>query len=162
MPDQSVTAYYEHDHDRLDRLFLQFQRLKQNDYERAREVFASFKAGLERHIRWEEEILFPVFEEKTGTHDVGPTAVMKAEHTQIQGLLEVIHQRLSEGLRDTDKEEALLLSHLGMHNMKEEKILYPAIDRSITEDESKHIFEEMELIPEQIPFSMSDKYHPSH
>lgn len=138
-----ISRFYEEDHDRLDRLFQEFQRLKQNDFLKAREIFSQFYAGLERHILWEEEILFPVFEDKSGMHQVGPTAVMRIEHTQIRGLLEVIHQRLLEGSPDTDKEEALLLNYLGMHNMKEEKILYPAIDRLITDAERDRIFRDM-------------------
>jgi iron-sulfur cluster repair protein YtfE (RIC family) len=138
-----VSRFYEDDHDRLDRLFQEFQRLKRNDFDQARDVFSRFYEGLERHILWEEEILFPVFEEKSGVRQMGPTAVMRAEHTQIRGFLEVIHQRLLEGSPDTDKEEALLLSHLGMHNMKEEKILYPAIDRLVTDAERDRIFRDM-------------------
>jgi regulator of cell morphogenesis and NO signaling len=138
-----ISRFYEEDHDRLDRLFQEFQRLKQNDFLKAREIFSQFYAGLERHILWEEEILFPVFEEKSGMHQVGPTAVMRIEHTQIRGFLEVIHQRLLEGSPDTDKEEALLQNYLGMHNMKEEKILYPAIDRLITDAERDRIFRDM-------------------
>jgi iron-sulfur cluster repair protein YtfE (RIC family) len=138
-----LSRFYEEDHDRLDRLFQEFQRLKHNDFLKAREMFSQFYAGLERHILWEEKILFRVFEEKGGHRPGGPTAVMRAEHTQIRGLLEVVHQRLLEGSPNTDKEEALLLSHLAMHNMKEEKILYPAIDRLITEDERDRIFRDM-------------------
>jgi iron-sulfur cluster repair protein YtfE (RIC family) len=57
------------------------------DVERAESIFLSFKSELERHIIWEEDILFPVFEKKTGIKDGGPTSVMRMEHIQIKNHL---------------------------------------------------------------------------
>jgi iron-sulfur cluster repair protein YtfE (RIC family) len=72
----SISHHYGQDHDRLDDLFRQFQALKLSDRESAGRAFQEFKAGLERHIAWEEEILFPAFENKTGQTS-GPTQVMR-------------------------------------------------------------------------------------
>jgi regulator of cell morphogenesis and NO signaling len=47
--------------------------------ENAIKNFEEFKAGLEQHIVWEEEILFPSFEQKFGLPG-GPTEVMRWEH----------------------------------------------------------------------------------
>ena len=40
---------------------------------------AQLERALERHIRLEEEIVFPLFEARSGIVD-GPTAVMRDEH----------------------------------------------------------------------------------
>ncbi len=83
MADPTISHYYAADHDRLDELFGRFQSSKQSDRTVARHLFAEFKAGLERHIAWEEDLLFPLFEAHTGMHAAGPTAVMRDEHRQI-------------------------------------------------------------------------------
>ena len=61
MNTDSITGNFEDDHARLDRLFQEFQGTKRHDLARAAVSFAEFKAGLERHIVGEEEILFPGF-----------------------------------------------------------------------------------------------------
>ena len=132
---QRVTAYYEHDHDRLDGLFAQFQQLKRTNFAKAKEFFKEFKFGLQRHIVWEEEILFPLFEHKTGISEGGPTHVMRMEHRLIAKYLEEIHEKVKAGSPDSDDEEQMLLNTLFAHNQKEEQILYPAIDRSLSDNE---------------------------
>jgi len=71
MNNESINEHYTEDHDRLDDLFHEFQVLKSSDRARAVHHFQEFKAGLERHIAWEEEILFPSFEKRFG-HFGGP------------------------------------------------------------------------------------------
>ena len=144
--DESITNYYQADHDRLDQLFRQFQMTKNQDLSKAGEFFDQFQSGLKRHILWEEEILFPIFEDKTGIRDVGPTAVMRMEHKMIVDYLEQIHLKIQEGSSDTDGEEASLLSTLSQHNQKEENILYPNIDRLLNPQERSEIYEKMEEI----------------
>lgn len=144
----SVKTYFEKDHDRLDELFRQFQNLKQSDYSKAKECFKEFKFGLQRHIVWEEEILFPLFERKTGSA-LGPTQVMRMEHRQIREHLESIHKKVQDQNPDSDQEEQMLLAVLSAHNQKEENILYPAIDRSISDEEKAYVFNAMKNIPEE-------------
>ena len=88
---KTITAFFEQDHDRLDELFKTFQQLKRSDFAKAKEAFKEFKVGLQRHIVWEEDLLFPLWEKKTGRSEEGPTVVMRAEHRQIGQQLEAIH-----------------------------------------------------------------------
>jgi len=76
--------FYGHDHEELDDYLKQFQSLKRDYYAQAKPFFRKFKFGLQRHILWEEEIIFPIFESKTGMKDSGPTAVMRQEHVLIK------------------------------------------------------------------------------
>lgn len=145
MTSNTVTNFYSHDHDELDAYLKNFQDIKKQDIKKAKEYFDKFKHGLERHIEWEESILFPLFEEKTGMKDQGPTAVMRHEHTQIKQYLQAIYEKLLKDDFNTDQEEESLLETLQAHNQKEEGIIYPAIDRIASEEETKHIFEEMNL-----------------
>lgn len=143
MDSQTITTYYEHDHDRLDGIFKEFQATRQSEFERAVALFREFKAGLMRHILWEEEILFPIFENKTNMHGYGPTAVMRSEHRLIEQYLEAIHAKLAQRNADTEPEEQALLKTLFEHNMKEERILYPEIDKMMVDEERMEVFERM-------------------
>lgn len=145
-----ITHYFEADHDRLDTLFRHFQAHKRTDFSRAKPYFRNFLRGLKRHIVWEEEILFPVFEKKSGMPPgMGPTEVMRMEHRQIGAALEKIHDKVREMNPDSDAEESVLLGVLGQHNMKEESILYPGIDELISEQDAADMFRAMEEIPEE-------------
>ena len=149
MTEQStITAFYEKDHDRLDELFKTFQTLKRSDFPKAKAAFKEFKIGLQRHIVWEEDLLFTLWEAKTGISEGGPTMVMRSEHRQIGQLLESIHEKVAAGNADTDQEEQWLISMLGSHNMKEERILYPSIDNVASVAEREQVFRDMETIPE--------------
>jgi regulator of cell morphogenesis and NO signaling len=149
MTDLSISHYYEVDHDRLDDLFKNFQNLKHSEFLRAKEFFVAFKFGLQRHIIWEEEILFPFFEEKTGIHSGGPTEVMRREHRQIGEHLEAIHKKVQAADPNSDEEEKMLLAALSVHNMKEENILYPAIDRAANASDMETIFKDMKNVKEE-------------
>lgn len=148
MDNRDITHSYQDDHARLDGLFRSFQECKRSDVPKAMELFAEFRNGLRRHIIWEEEILFPLFESKTGMAHAGPTHVMRMEHRQIEKHLDAIDRMLESGERNTDEEEQALLLLLGMHNQKEEAVLYPAIDRSVTDQERAGVFTSMRMVPE--------------
>lgn len=143
-----IAAFYEEDHDRLDELFKIFQTSKRSDFTKAKEAFKEFKVGLQRHIVWEEELLFPMWEEKTGMIEDGPTPMMRHEHSQIKQLLGAIHQKIEGQNLDTDQDEQALLTLLSAHNRKEERALYPAIDNVIAAEERATVFSNMNTIPE--------------
>jgi iron-sulfur cluster repair protein YtfE (RIC family) len=142
---QSINQHYSEDHQRLDDLFHEFTSLKGSDPRAAEKSFGAFKAGLERHIVWEEEILFPAFEKKFGHFQGGPTAVMRLEHREIRKCLDAIGRKLAEQNFDTDEEEATFVPLLCVHNQKEEGILYPMMDRMFSEQERAAMFLEMNI-----------------
>ncbi len=146
---KTISEFYEQDHDRLDELFKTFQKMKRSDFDKAKKAFKEFKFGLQRHIVWEEEVLFPLWEEKTGMSEGGPTFVMRAEHRQIGQQLEAIHGKVADQNPDSDQEEQALLDLLGSHNMKEERVLYPAIDQLTSAEERETVFRNMNDIPEE-------------
>lgn len=146
---KTISAFYEQDHDRLDELFKTFQKFKRSDFSKAKEAFKDFKFGLQRHIVWEEDLLFPLWEEKTGMSEGGPTFVMRAEHRRIGQQLEAIHDKVAEQNPDSDEAEQALLDLLGSHNMKEERVLYPAIDQVTSEEERETVFRNMNNLPEE-------------
>ena len=149
MSQESIASYYERDHDRLDNLFNRFQESKKTDFPKAKQSFREFVVGLKRHIVWEEDILFPLFEERTNTHGAGPTVVMRVEHCQIKEVLERIHEKVRKADPTTDLDETLLLALLQEHNMKEEQILYPLIGQSLSKKERENVFTRMVELSEK-------------
>jgi regulator of cell morphogenesis and NO signaling len=149
MNEITVSASFADDHDRLDSLLETYRRQKRVDFAAARQAFKEFKFGLQRHIIWEETVLFPLFEEKTGMHDQGPTAVMRAEHREIGRRLEALHDKVRKQDVNSDREEEELIQALSVHNQKEENVLYPAIDRMSSQEEKTAAFKKMEELPEE-------------
>lgn len=145
---KSVSKFMEDDHDRLDGLLKDFLAVKGEDPAKAKALFSSFDRGLRRHIRWEEEILFPSFEERTGMRDSGPTAVMRHEHVLIKGCLERIRGKIAANELAVEGVVREMVGVLSEHNMKEERILYPEIDGGMGAQERSEAFARMDGIPE--------------
>lgn len=123
-------AFFEGDHRRCDALWSEVER-GVDAGEGEAEAWTAFADAMERHFRMEEEVLFPRLEERTGMPPgAGPTAVMRAEHTQMRGLIaemDRVAQRADwEELADHG-DTLLMLTQ--QHNVKEEGILYPMADQ---------------------------------
>jgi uncharacterized protein (DUF2249 family)/hemerythrin-like domain-containing protein len=140
-PKRTVTEFFQSDHRRLDSIYGRFSEdVREKRWEEAVEKFRAFRFGLKRHIRIEEDILFPVFEEKTGMREGGPTFVMRGEHKEIQELLdEVLASTEGKNPEGVFRAATFLLQMLADHNMKEENILYPESDAFLTEEERRSV-----------------------
>lgn len=132
-----IAEFMSQDHDRLDAIFAASQQ--ESDAGKAKDLFSQFDTGLRAHIAWEEEILFPPFEEKTGMKDAGPTAVMRMEHGQIKQLLQSIGEAV--GKRDPGESVKALVEVLTAHNHKEENVLYPWLDQSLSGEEASDLLD---------------------
>jgi regulator of cell morphogenesis and NO signaling len=120
----SIAECFEKDNDRLDQLYRDYMQLKHANFANAREKFISFKHGLECHIRWEEEILFPLFQRKTGILD-GPVAVMENEHRQILHILEQINFKVQNNEASSNRFEHDLMIILGHTTSKKKMCFIP-------------------------------------
>jgi iron-sulfur cluster repair protein YtfE (RIC family) len=143
-----VTGYLQADHRRLDGLIEACRAtLAAGDSGAAAGLFGEFRAGLLRHIKIEEEMVFPEFEAATGldpTH--GPTGVMRYEHEEITRMLELIRELLSApepGVPEFERLRDRLTSLLHEHNAKEERILYPMTDRMVQAERLRGLVERM-------------------
>ncbi|HET8643899.1 MAG TPA: hemerythrin domain-containing protein, partial [Vicinamibacteria bacterium] len=125
------------DHDRLEAIEARaFERHAAGDTEGACAAWAEFSYGLRRHIRFEEDLLFPAFEAATGmAPDAGPTAVMRSEHRWIEELIEAVAEALAGGGAVLPI-RVELQRVLGGHNMKEEQVLYPLTDGRLGPEEA--------------------------
>jgi iron-sulfur cluster repair protein YtfE (RIC family) len=125
------------DHDRLEAIEDRAFRLyAAGDGVGARAAWAEFELGLRRHIRFEEDVLFPAFEGVTGMPPgAGPTLVMRMEHLRIGGLLEAIGAALHGAVRPFPCAPSCTRCS-AEHNEKEELVLYPMTDQSLGAAES--------------------------
>jgi regulator of cell morphogenesis and NO signaling len=121
------------DHDRLDDLEARaFKARESGDFAEAKALYTVFAFGLRRHIRFEEELLFPQFEAKAGFPvENGPTAVMRDEHREILQCLDRIESAIGDGAAPLESLRHALHLVLGNHNLKEENIVYPMTDRAL-------------------------------
>jgi hemerythrin-like domain-containing protein len=130
----TVMDYLQTDHRRLDGLMDAASRAATEG--RAADAAASFfefRVGLTRHIKIEEGLLFPAFEEATGMpRQGGPTGVMHLEHEEILRMLGEMGELFEAPILDVAAFESLrgaLVALLHDHNGKEERVLYPMTDR---------------------------------
>lgn len=138
-----IAAFLERDHDEIDDLFEKYRDAKHRGDRASEAAFREFDVRLRRHIDWEEDVLFPVFEQrKEGQMQRGPTILMRHEHEQIRMYLDLIADALKSGSSPRTYENALLTT-LQEHNEKEEGILYPWFDRELTEEETEYVLRKL-------------------
>jgi len=134
-----IHQYFTADHQRLDCLYLAFKHLLESQSPECINYFNKFNQDLIRHIDWEERVLFPFFESKSGIN-TGPTMVMRSEHQTIINILTVTKQKLAAGNFEQFAELNDLEVILSAHNQKEEQVLYPMIGRFCEQDDSAELF----------------------
>lgn len=94
---------------------------------------AQFLARLLVHIDMEEKLLFPAFEERTGMTSGGPSVQMRQEHEQMQPILEQMKAAVAANDNAGYQRAAQALSEILMpHNVKEEQMMYPMLDDTVT------------------------------
>ena len=141
---QLISDYMNRHHKHCDDAFARAEdRAAARDWTGLEREGGTFLREIERHIKLEEELLFPAFEEKTGMTS-GPTAIMRMEHDQMRGMF----AQMRTAIEVKDAEQYLgvaetLLILLQQHNMKEESMLYPMLDQSLG-DEAQSLLAQLE------------------
>jgi hemerythrin-like domain-containing protein len=117
------------------------------DWTQLRARLAALADALVRHFAFEEEALFPAFEEATGLVE-GPTAVMRLEHDHMRNILQGLAAAAPEHDPDGCRAELdNLFVMLQQHNAKEEGVLYPACDQLPAEPREALAAEAAQLTP---------------
>lgn len=128
----TITAVLTADHRHEDRLFAAAtQAAEQVDWFACHQQFNAFLRALKRHMKIEEEVLFPAFEQATGMSS-GPTWVMRQEHQQMLAMLDEIAAAIAA--HNAENFRALAQSFEGLmaaHSAKEEHVLYPLCDEAL-------------------------------
>lgn len=130
-----ILEFMRDDHRACDHLFIEAENaLADKKMEEAKTLFESFYQATNHHFDMEERELFITFEKRTGMMG-GPTQMMRYEHQQLRSLLESMRLALKENRNDDffGIGESMMIM-LQQHNMKEEQMLYPMIDRALESD----------------------------
>lgn len=155
-----ISAYLFDDHRKIDALFSRLLRdvdecqagSLQDCVAALIEGFEAVHTRLERHMRWEEEVVFPAAEERMPELAQGPGQVMRSEHSDIRAYLREVQDRFAAGEFDEDARQkirwALRAAEgvLAEHNEKEEQVYYPLCDSQFTAEEAGALLERMQAI----------------
>jgi iron-sulfur cluster repair protein YtfE (RIC family) len=136
---QGLAEFFTLDHRRCDSSWVEVEAAAETgNADAVKESWRTFQSGLLKHLRMEEEVLFPAFEQATGMTGGGPTFVMRSEHDQMRGLLEQMNAAANSGDHDelVDLGDTLLML-IQQHNQKEENMLYPTAERALATDWAK-------------------------
>jgi iron-sulfur cluster repair protein YtfE (RIC family) len=130
----TVTEYMSGDHQEIDALRdAALRALQEGDHEAAGSHFAAYAARLGRHIRLEEELLFPLFEVRTGVSG-GPTSVLREEHDELRRVVDEA-RAAAAARRGFAEALAALARTVDEHCVREERVLFPMLDRQLLPNE---------------------------
>lgn len=128
-PTASIETFFVQDHRACDEAWAEVEAA---DPAELAARFAEFDRQMRRHMDWEESVLFPAFEARSGGFGGGPTQVMRSEHQGMRGLLDQMAESVAAGdhgevidLGDT------LMMLIQQHNLKEEQVLYPMMSMAL-------------------------------
>jgi iron-sulfur cluster repair protein YtfE (RIC family) len=127
-----LTTFFQQDHRSCDARWAKVEAAADaGDGAAVSAAFQAFDTQMRRHLGWEEQVLFPAFEEATGMVG-GPTAVMRHEHTQMRAVLDQMQAANTAGDHEllVDHGDTLLML-IQQHNAKEEQMLYPMAERAL-------------------------------
>lgn len=145
---RSVTDFMAVDHEWLDGHFARAQESAEaGDWADVDRHMAVFLHGMRRHLRIEEELLMPAFQQLTGRPVGEAGGQLQFEHAQVRALLGELAEAATS--RDFGRYQAqieLLLSVQGPHHQREEQVLYPTIDRLMEAHEANHLVLRMQAI----------------
>ena len=138
---EQISGFLTEDHKRCDDLFAEAEQAAlAGNARRTAGLFALFQTGLLRHLRMEEEVLFPALDRRMGFMGQGPTTIMRDEHEQLRSLLARMGEALAPAAGGdpaaadlsayADACETFLIL-MEQHNMKEEEVLYPMMDDAL-------------------------------
>jgi len=130
-----ILEFMRDDHRACDHFYTEAENaLSQKNIDDAVRFFDEFYRSTNHHFDMEERELFITFEKRTGMTG-GPTQMMRYEHQQLRSLLESMKSALNEKrYNDFFGVGESMMIMLQQHNMKEEQMLYPMIDRALGSD----------------------------
>lgn len=130
-----ILEFMRDDHRACDHLYSEAENaLADKKVDEAKTLFDAFYRATNHHFDMEERELFITFEKRTGMMG-GPTQMMRYEHQQLRSQMESMLSALTQGRHDDffGIGESFMIM-LQQHNMKEEQMLYPMIDRALEGD----------------------------
>lgn len=143
----SITAFMDGEHQRIHGIWEQaVAALEAEQFGKLHGLAGDFIAALKRHINAEEQILFPAIEKKSG--DTEPTRAMRAEHRQMEHMLEHLKPLLTveeqwTAIKAVEGQEIEPGALLRSHENKEHDVLYPFADKLLGAEEARGLIARM-------------------
>lgn len=137
------------DHRRIDALFERFQGTPLSAVQERRERLAAFTHELRRHIRLEEDELFPALADTDeSSRRLVPTLL--EEHRRIEEAMQRIEQEVEASGASTEKLELELINELWAHNAREEESVYPWLDQHLSVEKASRLLQALRDDPSPI------------
>jgi len=144
---KNIKEYISDDNDRLDGIFRVFRDFRRGNAKTGKDLLHALMAGINRHIQWEEKILFPLLENRMGLSDRGPTPSMREEHRELEAVLNGLHDEVLGNRSASGDIERELVDLLARHHRKGDDHFYPMLDHSLSDDEKMAAYHQMKSIP---------------
>jgi iron-sulfur cluster repair protein YtfE (RIC family) len=132
---ETMADYLAWDHAQLDALLSDATlAVSDGEIERAEDVVRELRIRFLRHIRLEEQLVFPLLEGGATPVGGGPTAGMRHEHVRLQGELgDLADARARGDAAGYFEAQARLDGLMPAHVHKEEELVFPAADRGLSD-----------------------------
>ncbi|MBP6002225.1 MAG: hypothetical protein KA746_02210 [Pyrinomonadaceae bacterium] len=136
-------------HKVIDDLFFGHQRaLLHFDFEKALRLLAAYESTLLSHMKDEEDILLPVYEERGEFPDSGAPKLYFDDHAKMRSHVDLFRETTSQIAAGPDIEKTLLqlldreafyLRLCTHHDRREADYLYPILDAILSESEKSEL-----------------------
>lgn len=154
-------------HQRLDDLFLEHQRaLLRLDLDCAATALEDYAEELLAHIRDEEVVMIPLYQERAKIPVGGAVEIFLGEHEKLKRFLVLFAEEIEKIRAMDDVERGVLFlidsQHLFKrllvhHDSRERKMLYPLLDEVTTAEERQDLFVQFELSPKSTEEIITEK-----
>lgn len=132
----NLVALFVEDHQKITELLKDFKKHKSQHTKKSRETFKQLYEALKNHF-CQEEILYSKYKHTTG--EILPVLqTIKREHELIFDRLNSINQALNKG--KISVEAYGLYPLLERHKNTEERLLYPELERALSEKEKEEVY----------------------
>lgn len=125
----TLGEFYQRDHARLNSLWAGFLFLRSEGADAARDAFAAFRQGLERHMSWEDDLLFEELARRIDERGKLLTDLLTWEHQGLRRWLGRLAPSPSTIGLESDLQFTAFAGTLAGHNRREERVIYPLVDR---------------------------------
>lgn len=138
----SIETLLNKDHQSIDELYETYLEKKLKSPSDTLSAFKTYKSALLRHIKCEEDLIFPVLSRATDIPAATEVPILRDEHQIIVPLLMGVEKCLKDKVDSTNSERHLF-EELHEHNAREELRVYGFLDALLSDEQKQAISQEL-------------------